>query len=68
MGAAELAVWEAIQKDMLPGVDEEGGETEPKDVAGEEYQAELAASMSCDPALIKQLVKIGGGRTIAVTT
>ena len=59
VGAAELAVWEAIQKDMLPGVDEEGGETEPKDVAGEEYQAELAASMSCDPALIKQLVKIG---------
>ena len=52
-------MWEAIQKDMLPGVDEEGGETEPKDVAGEEYQAELAASMSCDPALIKQLVKIG---------
>ena len=30
---AQLKIWERVQTDLKPGVDEEGGETEPKDVA-----------------------------------
>ena len=67
----KLSVWERVQKDKLPGKDEEGNETEPKDVASEEYMTELAGSMlkDVDPAdalfIIKAIVSIGlyeGGR------
>lgn len=69
MPAKELAVWQQIQKDMLPIP--EGEEGEEKDVQSEEYQAELAASLLADMDaaeagyLIKRIVKIGlyeGGR------
>ena len=67
----KLSVWERVQKDKLPGKDEEGNETEPKDVASEEYMTELAGSMlkDVDPAdalfIVKAIVSIGlyeGGR------
>jgi len=67
----KLAVWEKVQKDKLPGVDEEGGETEPKDVASEEYMKELAELLLPEVEeadamfVIKAIVTIGlyeGGR------
>ncbi len=67
----KLGVWERVQKDKLPGKDEEGNETEPKDVASEEYMTELSTELlpDVDPAdaafIIKAIVSIGlyeGGR------
>jgi adenylate kinase len=63
---AQLKIWERVQTDLKPGVDEEGGETEPKDVADVEgYQTPLAAEMlpDLDPAdagyVVKAIVSIG---------
>jgi len=61
----KLSIWERVQKDKLPGTDEEGNETEPKDVASEEYMAELGsellAGVDATDAMfiIKAIVQIG---------
>jgi len=71
MPATELKVWQKIQEDQKPSVDEEGNEVDPKDTSDPEYQAELAAALlpSLDPKeagfVVKAIAKIGfyvGGR------